>query len=156
MGRTPRDLKHSNQPKHPSSANNRPNLSAKVAIDGRAKSGNRTYGAEQAIAPSSEQPPLGRSSQDDHRSATTDPAILIGLAIAFGKNGGVNAVPGLILEPLNAAAQHGCGASHIVLAWLERRAKPSGSAFKSPAALAVQNSTLPHDPSILGGHHGEA
>jgi hypothetical protein len=98
----------------------------------------------------SNQPGIG-SNAKNHQ---TDPAILIGLAMAFGKNGGVNVVPGIILEPLDAAAQHGCGASHMVLAWLERRAKPSGSAFTSPAALAVQNSTRPNGPSILGGHHG--
>ena len=50
-----------------------------------------------------------------------DPVILIALAVALGKQGGLSAVPDPILVPLVSAASHGCGASRMVIEWLERR-----------------------------------
>ena len=51
----------------------------------------------------------------------TDPAMLIGLAISRGRAGGLAAVPEPVLTPLVAAATDGCGASRMVVEWLERR-----------------------------------
>lgn len=99
---------------------------------------------------SSNQPSVGSNA----RNYQTNPAILVGLAMAFCNNSGRCAVPGLIFELLDVAAQNGCGASHMVLAWLEQHAKLSRSALRLLAALAVQNRTPPHRFSILGGHHG--
>ena len=56
---------------------------------------------------------------------TVDPAILIALAVALGKQGGLSAVPDVFLEPLIIAASHGCGASRMVIEWLERRSLSS-------------------------------
>ena len=58
-------------------------------------------------------------------NAATDPAILIGLAIATGKTGGIAAVPHPVLVPLVRAANSGCSACEIVVRWLERRTSSS-------------------------------
>ena len=60
-------------------------------------------------------------------TAATDPAILIGLAIATGKRGGLGSVPDPVLVPLVRAANSGCGASRMVVAWLERRTPTSNT-----------------------------
>jgi hypothetical protein len=66
-----------------------------------------------------------------------DPAILIGLAIAFGKNSGLVAVPNVILVQLEAAARNGCG-----------------STLNPIAARTFENAAKPNVCSTLGGHHG--
>lgn len=55
-------------------------------------------------------------------SPQTDAAVLIGLAMAFGRQRGSSAVPNVVLAPLTAAADAGCGASQMVTDFLECRA----------------------------------
>ena len=66
-----------------------------------------------------------RQAQPHKRQA--DPAVLIGLAISRARAGGLPAVPEPVLIPLIAAANDGCGASIMVVEWLERgRSSKSG------------------------------
>ena len=51
----------------------------------------------------------------------TDPAIIIGLAMSFGRQGGLANVPDILLVPLCQAALNNCGASAALLKWLEHR-----------------------------------
>jgi hypothetical protein len=59
---------------------------------------------------------------------SADPAVLIGLTVAFARQSGISggraaAVPAPVLQPLEAAARGGCGASAMVIDWLEQRPK---------------------------------
>lgn len=83
-----------------------------------------------------------------------DPAILIGLAIALGKRSGIAGVPDLILVPLVASAQGGCGASRLAIKWLERRTDFASSPLKPIIALTFEDDTHSNIHSIWGGHHG--
>lgn len=66
-----------------------------------------------------------RQAQPHKRQA--DPALLIGLAVSFARAGGLPAVPEPVLIPLVAAPTNGCGASQMVVEWLERgRSSKSG------------------------------
>lgn len=85
---------------------------------------------------------------------TIDPAILIGLAILFGRNGGKPTVPELIARPLAAAASDGCGASRVVLGWLDQRAEAARTKLKPVDLTALKSCPKPNVLSILGGHHG--
>ena len=49
-----------------------------------------------------------------------DPAIIIGLAMIYGRQGGLPNIPDILLAPLYQAAMSGCAASKMVLNWLER------------------------------------
>ena len=60
-------------------------------------------------------------------AAKTDPAVLIGLAMAFGRQRGSAAVPNVVLAPLSAAAEAGCGASQMVVGFLNRRASKANT-----------------------------
>ena len=54
-------------------------------------------------------------------TSAVDPALVIGLAIAMGRRGGLTAVPDPVLTRLTGAAISGCGACRMVVEWLERR-----------------------------------
>jgi hypothetical protein len=72
-----------------------------------------------------------------------DPAMLIGLAIAFARQGCISggpaaAVPAPVLQPLEAAARGGCGASAMVIDWLNRR---GGRPHLQEAAPEIRKAT---------------
>jgi hypothetical protein len=76
-----------------------------------------------------------------------DPAVLIGLTVAFARQGGISggraaAVPAPVLKPLEAAARGGCGASAMVIDWLSRRggiAVPSSHTKANAKAREASN-----------------
>ena len=71
-------------------------------------------------------------------SPQTDAAVLIGLAMAFGRQRGSSAVPNVVLAPLTAAAEAGCGASQMVVGFLNRRALRVNETAKHLAVGAGQ------------------
>jgi hypothetical protein len=77
--------------------------------------------------------------------AAGDPATLIGLALAFARQGPFFAggVPTLILERLTLHAKHGNPACRMVLDWLDRRHRMKSAA--APEAQANRRRQSVHD-----------
>lgn len=77
--------------------------------------------------------------------AAGDPATLIGLALAFARQGPLftGDVPSLILERLTLHARHGNPACRMVLDWLDRRHRMQSAA--APEAQANRRRQSAHD-----------
>jgi hypothetical protein len=72
------------------------------------------------------------------QASMPDPAQTIGLAMAFARQGGIAAVPDVLLTPLVAATLDECGASKAALAWLEQRPKTAASSSKGKVDAKVE------------------
>jgi hypothetical protein len=72
------------------------------------------------------------------QASMPDPAQTIGLSIAFGRQGGIAAVPEVLLARLVAATLDGCGASKATLEWLDRRAKTAAPTSHTKAGAKAR------------------